>query len=237
MSYEGPPQTPRYASASALWSRAAVAVVGTGLIVACLGVAPDWVCPCSIVGAILCWFMGAISNHRFARKVQAGEHSLCLRCGYDLRGTSESGVCPECGEPFTLAATRAAWAAWMVPKWSGHDPNPVAVPPYVVRMPRWAWISIIGFPIGVILGIGLQSVLATIIPIVLAPTLAVLTIAVRSSRVMLAADAADYQLCTSCSYDMRAGPPIGVCPECGQPYNRDIARLEWQTWCKDRKVR
>lgn len=24
---------------------------------------------------------------------------LCLKCGYDLRGSRESKVCPECGEP------------------------------------------------------------------------------------------------------------------------------------------
>jgi uncharacterized paraquat-inducible protein A len=33
----------------------------------------------------------------------------CLRCDYDLRGHGESGVCPECGRPFTRERRPLPW--------------------------------------------------------------------------------------------------------------------------------
>lgn len=33
----------------------------------------------------------------------------CLRCTHDLRGLSERGECPECGEKFNLPETREQW--------------------------------------------------------------------------------------------------------------------------------
>jgi hypothetical protein len=39
----------------------------------------------------------SISRHRRARRL--ARRGLCLRCGYDLRGTPAGAVCPECGRP------------------------------------------------------------------------------------------------------------------------------------------
>ncbi len=234
MSDRDTPKIPRFASASLTWSRAAIGVLLCGLVASFLGLNPEWVCPGVLIAAILCCIMVAISNARCAKRVSSNDYSLCLRCGYDLRGSPGASVCSECGEAFTLADTRAAWAAWMVPKWSGHAPEPIAVPRYVARMPRWAWLSVIGLPIGITLGSWLHSDIAIVVPTILAPALAVLIIAIRSSRVMLAAQETDYQLCMHCAYDMRSNPPVGVCPECGKPYNRDMAQMQWRTWCLDR---
>ncbi len=41
------------------------------------------------------------------------------------------------------------------------------------------------------------------------------------------AAAADFQACIHCVYDLRGGPETGICPECGQPYERSRARLRW----------
>ena len=37
--------------------------------------------------------------HRHRRDMRWRRTGLCLRCGYDLRGSTDSGRCPECGTP------------------------------------------------------------------------------------------------------------------------------------------
>lgn len=44
-------------------------------------------------------------------RVRATGGCCCTRCGYGLASLGDEGVCPECGEPFTLDATREAWNA------------------------------------------------------------------------------------------------------------------------------
>lgn len=46
---------------------------------------------------------------RLWRAVCETDFASCLRCGYDLRASSDHGNCPECGEPFILRETKAAW--------------------------------------------------------------------------------------------------------------------------------
>jgi hypothetical protein len=38
-------------------------------------------------------------DHRALPPQGAGREVICLKCGYDLRGLSPSGACPECGTP------------------------------------------------------------------------------------------------------------------------------------------
>lgn len=45
---------------------------------------------------------------------------LCLSCGYDLHGSSESGNCPECGRRYRYKHLERLWSRWMIlqfPSW------------------------------------------------------------------------------------------------------------------------
>jgi len=43
------------------------------------------------------------------RRLRQSSGSLCLRCGYDLRGLDDPGLCPECGREFQLQRDSATW--------------------------------------------------------------------------------------------------------------------------------
>ena len=45
----------------------------------------------------------AAVRYRRRRRERSG---LCLRCGYDLRGSAHSGRCPECGAPVAVPAAQ-----------------------------------------------------------------------------------------------------------------------------------
>jgi len=63
------------------------------------GSAAGWLC---LVGAVVCALPFAICGAMLladSRTRQPTPVGICADCGYDLRGSQESGVCPECGRP------------------------------------------------------------------------------------------------------------------------------------------
>ena len=48
---------------------------------------------------MLALYPGVFVNN-WLRRRHRRKHGLCLRCGYDLRGSLEAGRCPECGTGF-----------------------------------------------------------------------------------------------------------------------------------------
>ncbi len=52
---------------------------------------------CAVVGLVFVVIACAYVVWLRRLKVRAG---CCGRCGYDLRGSANSGRCPECGRPF-----------------------------------------------------------------------------------------------------------------------------------------
>ena|ERR1051326_4712134 len=65
-------------------------------------------------------------HSRLRRELITLAGRMCFRCGYNLSGCGDSGVCPECGEAFILAALRERWFATTL--WRRAD-NPDAPPP------------------------------------------------------------------------------------------------------------
>ncbi len=63
----------------------------------------------------------AARGHFYEQRVRAlrarllqHDLSLCLRCGYVLRGLPDEHRCPECGQGYRLADTRQQWEHWLV---------------------------------------------------------------------------------------------------------------------------
>ena len=46
---------------------------------------------------------------RARKQLAVSDGRCCTACLHDLRGLGESGVCPECGATFDVAADRKAW--------------------------------------------------------------------------------------------------------------------------------
>lgn len=63
---------------------------------------PLWI-PATLFGTALWVSYTPLRRRRKRRKLD-----LCLKCGYDLRGSQER--CPECGQPFAKRRPGAAWA-------------------------------------------------------------------------------------------------------------------------------
>ena len=57
--------------------------------------APVWL-PASFFASVACGYLMFHAVRRRRRR----KGGLCLRCGYDLRGSLEAGRCPECGTGF-----------------------------------------------------------------------------------------------------------------------------------------
>jgi hypothetical protein len=56
-----------------------------------------------------------------ARRLIECRGRICTRCGYDLRGSATDGVCPECGQAYTMAEMHEAWRDWL----AGNAPGEV----------------------------------------------------------------------------------------------------------------
>jgi predicted RNA-binding Zn-ribbon protein involved in translation (DUF1610 family) len=46
---------------------------------------------------------------RFEQGILADDHEHCLECGYSLRGLPAEHCCPECGQPYSIAAVKETW--------------------------------------------------------------------------------------------------------------------------------
>lgn len=70
------------------------------------------------IAAAVCFFL-IRSFRRVRARLAAAGGLLCWRCGFDLTGTPSPGRCPECGDQFEVASTRARWArtdwGWRTP--------------------------------------------------------------------------------------------------------------------------
>jgi hypothetical protein len=55
----------------------------------------------------------------------------------------------------------------------------------------------------------------------------------RRRRLCERAEAANYELCLECGYELQGLPEIHQCPECGADYDKVKVRAVWQEWCKD----
>ena len=106
------------------WIASAAYLWALGIIMAMLvwHLAP-WPMPASLgfwLGALviscgpiwLCGWLARRSEQRLRRRVAAARGAVCIQCGYDLSGSGESGVCPECGVVFALDDQRWRWGLW-----------------------------------------------------------------------------------------------------------------------------
>lgn len=76
-------------------------------------ISPLWALP-GIPLAIVTTTFGAIwysrrRTDRMRRAVRAASGRACVSCVYDLRGMADTGVCPECGRRFDIAADQRSW--------------------------------------------------------------------------------------------------------------------------------
>jgi len=56
---------------------------------------------------------------RLADEVIAKRFKVCPRCMYDLQGSPDDGVCPECGTGYTLKSLETDWSRHLAP-WVRH---------------------------------------------------------------------------------------------------------------------
>ncbi len=76
-------------------------------------ISPLWALP-GIPLAIVTTTFGAFwyarrCTDRMKRAVRAVSGRACVGCVYDLNGMGETGACPECGQPFDIAANQRSW--------------------------------------------------------------------------------------------------------------------------------
>lgn len=86
-----------------------------------------------VIGAWLTALAGAIfffmrSFFRVRRLLRRHGRFICLNCLYPLTGLQDSGVCPECNEPYTRERLARLWRSWEVGVNKGRliipDPEP-----------------------------------------------------------------------------------------------------------------
>ena len=63
----------------------------------------------SVVGGILSPRLLKRAVRRLEKEIQSNNLEHCLECGYPLRGLPTEHRCPECGEPYDIAAVRRTW--------------------------------------------------------------------------------------------------------------------------------
>lgn len=56
------------------------------------------------------WFV--IAWRRDGQRARASDDLLCWQCGYQLRGLTASGLCPECGNAFDHEKLKELWAGY-----------------------------------------------------------------------------------------------------------------------------
>lgn len=76
-------------------------------------ISPLWALP-GIPLAVVTTTFGTIwysrrRTARIKRAVRAASGRACLGCVYDLGGMGDTGVCPECGRRFDIAADQRSW--------------------------------------------------------------------------------------------------------------------------------
>ena len=54
--------------------------------------------------------VGYLVQRRALREWHRTNGRLCARCGYDLTALADTGICPECGNPYDLEQDAALWA-------------------------------------------------------------------------------------------------------------------------------
>lgn len=71
----------------------------------------------NIFGQMLLWTLygcwPGIEFRRFKARLKQVDMRLCLGCGYILTGLPDDHRCPECGSPYKIEETRAAWDHWV----------------------------------------------------------------------------------------------------------------------------
>ena len=75
-----------------------------------LGLPPGILFPAMMICPVVVWGM---AQARLKRLVLEHEYSLCMNCGYLLKGLADVGACPECGQPYTKTGLRSAWDVWL----------------------------------------------------------------------------------------------------------------------------
>jgi hypothetical protein len=59
------------------------------------------------VPILVVWFTW--STTRIKKRARALHARMCGRCGHDLTGLGDSGVCGECGRAFDMGSQRRLW--------------------------------------------------------------------------------------------------------------------------------
>jgi len=62
-----------------------------------------------------CMFFSYYHVTKIRRRVKAHDFSLCLNCGYPLKGLVTHGHCPECGSSYEADNVRQSWVQWLGP--------------------------------------------------------------------------------------------------------------------------
>ncbi|GMV26127.1 MAG: hypothetical protein AMXMBFR58_21580 [Phycisphaerae bacterium] len=80
-------------------------------------------------GISLVWLVVRLRGNRLERLVDRLDETdgwFCLKCWYDLNDLGDSGVCPECGEPFSakdLDEAREILEAALAKRMRGNENN------------------------------------------------------------------------------------------------------------------
>lgn len=197
-------------------------------------------------------------RHRFLHRLDSSDCRLCMQCGYDLRGSGESGHCAECGTAFEAGKVQASWREykWKLGSTSKHrshsikcwcrdaakdirrwrwsvrywlTPPKVPEPPLVRHRRTWMWMGLMVIFAGQ-LAVA-QWAQAQLWLVVLGMVLMILVLVVSTILGVCfrkRVSACNYMLCTECGYDLRGSPARGCCSECGCDYDIKQVQASWR---------
>lgn len=78
-----------------------------------LGGPPSIYLPLTIIAAVFTWLLWLFAPVlRLKRALKKHGRFLCIRCFYPLRGLPDTGLCPECAEPYTRDQLARLWRNW-----------------------------------------------------------------------------------------------------------------------------